>query len=66
MVEGERDSSREIARSDSPDCLRPEIAYRSCRVIWACIGSRLLGGREEPEVSQIASPSNPGGGALSI
>jgi hypothetical protein len=34
-------------------------------VIWACIGSPLLGGREELEASQIAPPSG-GGVAFSI
>ena len=66
IVEGERDSSREIARIESPRCFRIEIAYRSCRVIWAPIGSSLLGGSKESTVSQIAPPSKGGGIAFSI
>lgn len=48
MLEGERESLRAIARTDSPHCLQAEMAYRSCRVIWALIDSPLLGGGEEP------------------
>jgi hypothetical protein len=58
-----------MADRDSP-CLRSAwMAYRSPEVIWRYFGngSPLLGGWEEPEVSQVTSPRRPGEGvALSI
>jgi len=44
------------------------MAYLSPEVIWRYFmcGSPVLGGVEEPGVSQIASPLHPWGGALSF
>ena len=68
IVEGERPRSRAMTDSECPCLLSAAMAYLSLEVIWRyfMFGSPVLGGVEEPEVSQIASPSRRGGVALSI
>ena len=66
LVDGARPSSAAIARIERRSRLISAILYRSSWVIWAYIGSPLLGGEEEPKVSQIAPPSRGGGVAVSI
>ncbi len=65
---GERPICAAIARIESFCFLSAAMAYLSLEVIWRYFmcGSPVLGGMEEPEVSQIASPTRGGGVALSI
>ena len=68
IVEGDRSSSVAIARVESLRFLTAAMAYLSPEVSWRyfMFGSPVLGGMEEPEVSQFASPSGGAGVALSI
>lgn len=56
--------SRAIVRVENPRLRSAAMAYRSSWVIWAYIGFPLLGGREEPRVSQTVPLLEYGGVAL--
>jgi hypothetical protein len=59
MVVCARPNSEAIWRTDRPRRRKALIAYLSPEVIWRYFicGSPVLGGVEEPEASQIASPT---------